>query len=195
MNLDKQLEAKVSSILSDSMNGINTLALAKIVEVDNANLEASIQLISMNEFCGEYIDDEVILCVPIMPIFNSSSFFVNAPYNNGDLVVVGFCQHSLEGTIDEKEPVEPLSKDKYSPDDAIILGNITAKYQSSSPGDFSITHKESGNYIKIDSGGTIKIKGNLSIEGELQVSKDIKATGKIDSIGGVSKGNTPYIHP
>ena len=193
MDIDGMLEAKVGGVLN-SLNGINTLALAKIIEVNNSNLEASIKLISMNEFHGEYLDDEIIQYVPIMPIFNSSSFFVNAPYNVGDLVVVGFCQHSLEGTIDEKEPVEPVSKDQYSQDDAMIMGNITAKCQNNSPGDFTITHKESGNYIKIDSGGAIKIKGNLSVDGDLEVS-NIKATGKIDAVGGVSKGNTPYIHP
>ncbi len=194
MDINKQLEAKVGDVIN-SLNGINTLALAKIVEIDNANLEASIELISMNAFHGEFIKDEVIQYVPIMPIFNSTAFFVNAPYNVGDLVVVGFCQHSLEGTIDEKEPAEPTSKDQYSQDDAMILGNITAKYQNDSPGDFSIIHKSSGNYIKIDSAGTINIKGDLSVEGKLEVSQDIKTKGKVDAVGGVSKGNVDYTHP
>ena len=112
-NLDYLLEKKQKDFYN-SLNNINTIALAKIVEIDNSILEADIQLISFIDFNGKYIDSSKIYSIPIMPIFNSSSFFINAPYQINDLVVVGFCQHSLEGTLDISEQTEPLSKDRLT---------------------------------------------------------------------------------
>lgn len=162
----------------NSLNNINTIALAKIIEVNNTTLEAAIQLISYVEFKNVYVDTPDIYTVPIMPIFNSSSFFINAPYKIGDLVVVGFCQHSLEGTIDSSEQTEPVSKDRYSLDDAIIIGNITAQYTDQYPEDLSIIHKESGNYIRFTQDGNIEITGNTKINGNLIVT----GTGNFDGL-------------
>ena len=182
----------------DEINNLNTLALAKIMEVNNEGLFATIKKIAMTEFNGKFDDDEPVENVPIMPIFNSSNFFVNAPYNVGDLVVVGFFQHSLEGTLDQSEPVEPNSYDRYSENDAFILGNITAKYSDSHADGFSIIHKGTGNYIKIDSGGGIEIQGNVNITGDLSVSGNSQATdhissgisGKDHKHGGVTSGSS-----
>ena len=98
-NIEAGIRGAVKNTIDD-LNGINTLALAKIVRVDNENLEADILRIAMTEFMDEFDDNVVIENVPIMPIFNSSSFFVNAPYNVGDLVIVGFCLLSLVGVLD-----------------------------------------------------------------------------------------------
>lgn len=168
-SLDYLFEKKQKDFYN-SLNNINTIALAKIVEIDNSILEADIQLISFIDFNGEYVDSSRIYSVPIMPVFNSSSFFINAPYQVNDLVVVGFCQHSLEGTIDISEQTEPSSKDKYSFDDAIILGNITAKYIDQYPDDLSILHKKTGNYIRFTHEGNIEITGNTQINGNLVVT-------------------------
>lgn len=162
----------------NSLNNINTIALAKIIEIDNAILEAAIQLISYVEFKNNYVDTPDIYTIPIMPIFNSSSFFINAPYHVGDLVVVAFCQHSLEGTIDSSDQVEPVSKDRYSLDDAIIIGNITAQYTDQHPEDLSIIHKESGNHVRFTKDGNIEITGNTKINGNLEVT----GTGNFDGL-------------
>ena len=176
-NLDYLLEKKQKNFYN-SMNNMNTFALAKIIEIDNSILEASIELIAQTEFKDSYTENPVINVVPIMPIFNSTSFFINAPYNVGDLVIVGFCQHSLEGTIDEIEQIEPKSKDRYSLDDAIILGNITAQYTDQFPDDLSIIHKESGNYLHFTKDGSIEIQANTKIIGNLEVT----GTGKFDGL-------------
>ena len=179
-NLDNLLEKKQKDFYN-SMNNINTLALAKILELDNSILEASIELISYTEFKGSYVENPVIHCVPIMPLFNSSAFFMNCPYNVGDLIVVGFCQHSLEGTIDKTEQAEPLSKDRYSIDDAIILGNITAQYIDPYPEDLSIIHKKTGNYIRFTQDGIIEIYGDTKITGNLEVSGTGNFSGLLES--------------
>lgn len=179
-SLDDLLEKKQKDFYN-SMNNINTLALAKILELDNSTLEASIELISYVEFKGSYIENPIIHCVPIMPLFNSSAFFINAPYNEGDLVVVGFCQHSLEGTIDKIEQAEPSSKDRYSLDDAIILGNITAKYTDLYPEDLSIIHKETGNYMRFTQDGAIEIYGDTKITGNLEVNGTGNFSGLLES--------------
>jgi hypothetical protein len=168
-NLDYLLEKKQRDFYN-SMNGINTTALAKIKEINTSLLEADIELISYTEFKGSYSENPVISAVPIMPIFNSSAFFINAPYKVGDLVVVAFCQHSLEGTIDSTEQTEPISKDRYSFDDAMIIGNITAKYTDQFPEDLSIIHKESGNFIRFTKDGNIEITGNTKITGNLEIT-------------------------
>ena len=144
-------------------------------------LSGEFSKVSYAEFKGYYIENPTIHCVPIMPLFNSSAFFINAPYNIGDLVVVGFCQHSLEGTIDESEQIEPLSKDQYSLDDAIILGNITAKYTDLYPEDLSIIHKESGNYMRFTKNGTIEIFGDTKITGNLEVDGTGNFSGILES--------------
>ena len=169
LNLDYIFEKKYKEFYN-TLNNVNTIALAKIIEVNNSSLEASIQLIAKTEFLDYYTENEIIPVVAIMPIFNSSSFFINAPYNIGDLVVVGFCQHSLEGTIDESEQIEPKSKDRYSFDDAIILGNITAQYFDQYSEDLSILHKKTGNYLRFTKDGNIEIQGNVKINGNLDVS-------------------------
>ena len=176
-NLDYLLEKKQLDFYN-SMNGMNTTALAKIVEIDSSILEARIELIAHTEFHGSYSENPVISAVPIMPVFNSSSFFINAPYKIGDLVIVVFCQHSLEGTIDSSEQTEPISKDRYSFDDAIIIGNITAQYTDQYPEDLSIIHKESGNYIRFTQDGNIEITGNTKINGNLIVT----GTGNFDGL-------------
>lgn len=195
--IEEGIEKKVEDSF-EGLNNLNILALAKILEVNNEELSATIQKIAMTEFDGDFDDDEPVENVPIMPMFNSSAFFVNAPYNVGDLVVVGFFQHSLEGTLDQSEPTEPTSYDRYSENDAFIIGNVTARYSNSHADGFSIVHKGSGNYIKIGSGGGIKIQGNVNIAGDLNVSGNSQAADHIsDSIsgknhkhGGVTSGSS-----
>ena len=179
-NLDDLLEKKQKDFYN-SMNNINTFALAKILELNNSILEASIELISYMEFKGSYVENPVIHCVPIMPLFNSSAFFINCPYNVGDLIVVGCCQHSLEGTIDKAEQVEPLSKDRYSIDDAIILGNITTQYTDPYPEDLSIIHKKTGNHIRFTQDGIIEIYGDTKIYGNLEVNGIGNFSGVLES--------------
>lgn len=179
-NLDYLLEKKQQDFYN-SMNNINTIALAKIIEVDSSVLEASIELIAHTDFKGMYSKNPVINAVPIMPIFNSSSFFINAPYNSGDLVIIGFCQHSLEGTIDETEQIEPKSKDRYSLDDAVILGNITSQFTDPYSEDLSILHKESGNYMRFTKNGNIEIQANLNIIGNLEVTGTGNFSGVLES--------------
>ena len=48
-SLDYLLEKKQQDFYN-SLNNINTISLAKIIEVDNSNLEASIELIAKTEF-------------------------------------------------------------------------------------------------------------------------------------------------
>ena len=178
----------------ETLNNINTIALARIIEVDNQKLEANIQLTAKSEFRGQFIEEGPIYMVPILPIFNSSNFFINAPYNSGDLVVVGFCQHSLEGIIDETDQTEPLSKDKYSHNDAIILGNITSQYKDSFPNDISILHKNTGNYIRITSAGNIEIQGDTKIIGSLEVTEKGKYGGLLESNTDVQSNNVSLIN-
>lgn len=176
-NLDYIFEKKNRDFYR-SLNDINTLALGKILEIDNSLLEANVELTSKTEFSGVYTTNPIIYAVPIMPIFNSSVFFMNSPYKINDLVLLGICQHSLEGTIDEVEQIEPKSKDRYSLDDAIILGNITAQYTDQFPDDLSIIHKESGNYLRFTKDGSIEIQANTKIIGNLEVN----GTGKFDGL-------------
>ncbi len=178
----------------ETLNNINTIALAKIIEVDNQKLEAGIQLTAKSEFRGQFIDEGPIYMVPILPIFNSSHFFINAPYKAGDLVVVGFCQHSLEGIIDEANQTEPLSKDRYSHNDAIILGNITSQYKDSFPDDVSIIHKNTGNYIRITSNGNIEIQGDTKIIGNLEVTESGSFDGLLKSNTDVQSNNISLIN-
>ena len=192
-NLDYLLEKKQKNFYN-SMNNMNTFALAKIIEIDNSILEASVELIAHTEFGDSYSENPTINVVPIMPVFNSSSFFINAPYNIGDLVIVGFCQHSLEGTIDEVEQIEPLSKDKYSLDDAIILGNITAQYTDQFPDDLSIIHKESGNYLRFTKDGSIEIQANTKIIGNLEVSGTGTFNGLLESAEDVQSNSISLIN-
>ncbi len=201
-NIENGIKGVVKGAI-EGLNGINTLALAKIVRIDNPNLEADIQRIAMTEFIDEFDDNEIIKHVPVMPIFNSSAFFVNAPYNVGDLVIIGFCQHSFEGTLDQSEPVEAASYDQYSENDAFIIGNITARYSNSHADGFSIVHKKTGNYIKLSSGGGIEIQGNVNISGNLSVSGNSEAADHISSgisgrghkHGGVLKGSVDTEEP
>ena len=192
-SLDYLLEKKQQDFYN-SLNNINTISLAKIIEVDNSNLEASIELIAKTEFKDEYFENPTINVVPIMPVFNSSSFFINAPYNIGDLVVIGFCQHSLEGTIDETEQTEPNSRDRYSMDDAIILGNITAQYADPFPNDLSITHKKSGNYLRFTKDGSIEIQASTKIIGDLEVTGTGKFSGLLESSADVQSNSISLVN-
>jgi hypothetical protein len=106
---------------------------------------------------------------------------MNCPYNAGDLIVVGFCQHSLEGTIDKSEQAEPLSKDRYSIDDAIVLGNITTQYIDPYPEDLSIIHKKTGNCIRFTQDGIIEIYGDTKITGNLEVNGTGNFSGLLES--------------
>ncbi len=178
----------------ETLNNINTLALAKIIEINNQKLEASIQLIAKSEFKSSYREEGNVYTVPIVPIFNSTIFFINAPYQVGDLVIVGFCQHSLEGTIDMKEQTEPLSKDQYSQNDAIILGNITAQYINKFPEDFSIVHKNTGNHIRILSTGNVEIKANTKIIGNLEVTGTGKFGGLLESAADVQSNSISLVN-
>ncbi|MBP9478172.1 MAG: hypothetical protein KBF12_06075 [Sebaldella sp.] len=192
-SLDYLLEKKQEDFYN-SLNNINTTSLAKVIEVDNTTLEASIELIAKTEFKDNFFENPVINAVPIMPVFNSSSFYINAPYNIGDLVVVGFCQHSLEGTIDSTDQIEPHSKDKYSLDDAIILGNITAQYTDQFPEDLSIIHKESGNYLRFTKDGSIEIQANTKIIGNLEVSGTGTFNGLLESADDVQSNSISLIN-
>ncbi len=178
----------------ETLNNINTIALAKIIEINNQKLEAGIQLVAKTEFKYSYHEEANIYTVPITPIFNSSNFFINAPYKIGDLVIVGFCQHSLEGTIDTTEQTEPISKDKYSHNDAIILGNITAQYTDQFPEDLSIIHKKSGNYLRFTENGTIIIQANTKIIGNLEVSGTGIFNGLLESTSDVQSNSISLIN-
>ena len=172
----------IESMISGSFDNLNTLAIAKIVEIDNSNMSCSIQMLDIPELFGTRDEVEVIENVPIAPIFWGSKCKINAPLSVNDKVLVAFCQHDTFNARNASEPCEPNSSAKFDINNAIVVGQITSDAEKNVSNDFYIAYggtlvtiNDSGVSIK---GGSINISGAVKIEGDLEVSGDATIGGK-----------------
>ena len=174
---------KINSMINGHINSINTIAIAKIVNVDNSNMMCDIKLLDMPEVLGVRNEVEIIENIPISPVFWGSKCKINAPLSAGDKVIVAFCQHDTFNARNSNEPSIPQSVSQFDINNAIVISQITADSENNiDSSSFYIAY--GSNVIKINSNGVeinasnIIINGNTSINGNLTVSNDTTIGGK-----------------
>lgn len=189
----KPLSNVLEQNLNEALCSLNTIAIAKITQIDNAKMMCSIKMLDMPEVLGVRDEIEEIENVPIAPMFWGSKVQMNAPLSIGDKVIVGFCQHGTFNSRNSEEVVEPEHFSRFDINNAIVLGFITNDSTNSKfPQDFYVMY--GSNYIKMNSSGVeikanhIKLDGNVEITGNLESKQNVNVSGKTSTGTLVSNG-------
>ena len=134
-SINYKIDQKVERITQ----GINTLAIAKIINVDMKKMSADVELMELNED-GESTRLENI---PILNSFLNENSGISVEFLQGDKVLIGFCKWDILNSRNYSEPCEPTHRIEFSLGNAVIISKIF-------PADFDKGPENSG--IKIWNG-------------------------------------------
>ena len=192
-SINYKIDQKVERITQ----GINTLAIAKIINVDMKKMSADIELMELNED-GETTKLENI---PILNSFLNEISGISVEFSQGDKVLIGFCKWDIFNSRNYSEPCEPLHKIEFSLGNAVIISKIFPSDFNSGP-EFSgikiwngkqeiifddngikirnkeqeILLAENGVFIKSENisveSNNISFKGTFNIEGGINTTED-----------------------
>lgn len=114
------LDQYVKQVISD----IHTLMPARIEDYDPVTLEAEVQPLFMQKFKDQDpVEMPLIVKVPVMPLI-AGGFVIRPPYEEDDIVLVGFTERALDEVINTGEGALPASKRRHALDDAVVLGGL-----------------------------------------------------------------------
>lgn len=130
----------INSKINELVDQINTIAIAKITEIDKKKMLCTIKLIDKIEILGNKSEVAEIENVPIIPLFWNKNIKSASVYEVGDKVVVLFSQHSTFNARNSDTPTESDHNEKYSLNNAIVLGHIKKDGESN--------EKEKSWYVK-----------------------------------------------
>lgn len=170
------LAAMESSTLN-TLEDFHTLLIGKIIELDNSGRAARIEFlqktIATRKGCPIQSPAKIDYFIPIIPIFNSGTFSVYAPYNVGDKVIISVFERPFDEPFESNEIQEQRDNGRGQIRFSVISKAIPQDMLSGSEqykDDFTILHKSTGNFIQITSSGLINIQGDVEIKGDLKVS-------------------------
>lgn len=183
-----ELSGTIKQIVLNELQDIHTMFIAKIINVDNSERTASVELlqklikttqgVTIQTVTGQKDD------IPITPIFDSLSFSIWAPYQKDDKVILQISERPLEEPLSANEISEQQKMGRMQIGYGIIMKPIphdlldgTQKEADS----LFIEHKGSGNYFKFGADGNIEISANVKINGDLEVSGDSTAADHLSS--------------
>lgn len=192
-SINYKIDQKVEKITQR----INTLAIAKIINVDMKKMSADVELMELNED-GESTRLENI---PILNSFLNENSGISVEYLTGDKVLIGFCKWDTLNSRNYSEPCEPAHRIEFSLSNAVIISKIFPADFDKGPefqgikiwngkqeiifNDNGIKIKndkqeillaENGVFIKSDNisveSGTVYFKGPVTVEGGINTTED-----------------------
>lgn len=177
-------------IIEEYVDEIKTTALGKIENFDPVNMRADVQLLNALEYGGEQHKAPLLQgCLVKFP--NFGNIFIRHSYKKGDLVVVGFCHHSIDSIqIDGNVQEEQDLYRKHSIDDGVVLGGWKAEnddeLQSTDVDGLLIENKANGSKIVFKDDGTIEVNNGsiISIKpsGEVKIEASTSVSVQSDKI-------------
>ncbi|BBM35463.1 hypothetical protein [Pseudoleptotrichia goodfellowii] len=204
-----ELEKHNRTIVTEELNDIHTLWIAKIYDVNNEERKASVKFLqkAIRTLKNDYFQTppEDLIDVPLLPVFSSQNFEIYIPYSNGDKVLVGVLERPYIEAFYNDEVQEQQSFGRMDMGYSVVLKaipkSILSDRQNNSK-NILIRNNETNIIIK---NGTIEVNGNCTWNGNLKFNGDVTINGKLkvksvetDDIkteNGISKDGTPYIHP
>lgn len=128
-----------SKFHSNMVGGLNTCMMGQIENFDPQRMAADVVLLP---------DGDLIIDVPVA-IQQSEDFYIRVPYQQGDIVLVVFCQRDIDGIMRGGDATP--SQRMLAMDDAVVIGGINLYTDDALPaanaGDLVIGKKSGGSKI------------------------------------------------
>jgi len=146
---------RIGQLIDKKLEGINTVALGIITQVDLPKMRCNVKL--KHKIQGNEIE---LFDVPVaVPKFHDSCIIL-AP-KEGDIVLVLFSKYELEEQLKNKQAVAVNELLKFNINNAIVVAGMFTLVDTV-PAELDeesvlIKHKQ-GSYVKIDSQGNIEVK-------------------------------------
>jgi len=142
--------------------GTHTATLARVESFDPETMLASVQpLVRMTGPDGEAVSMPVIERVPVATI-RARGFTVRAPYGRGDIVLVVFCERSIDTVLISGREEAPAHTRDHALDDAVIIGGIRTggddRLSADHDGDLVIASDDFSSRVVLQADGNILIE-------------------------------------
>ena len=184
------LEEYLDNYKTIMLDSIHTKAPGIIISFDGVKMEATVLPLTKVKINGIEIDPQEIERCPVMHL-NSSTFADRVPYSFGDLVLLGFCENSLEKILKTGEPTSVISDEKFNITDAIVLGGINKESDTLPNTDLDgllLINKKTGHKIVFKNDGSLETTCEVinapqaTITCKKLISENVEAS--VDVIGG-----------
>lgn len=172
------------------LNSIHTFLPGIIISFNGEKMEATVLPLAKTKINGIEIEpQEIERCPVLYP--NDSTFSIRHPYQSGDMVLLGFCENSLEKILKTGQPESISTEEKFNITDAIVLGGIDKESDTLPNIDLDgllLINKKTGHKIVFKSDGSLETTCEVinapqaTITCKKLISENVEAS--VDVIGG-----------
>ena len=184
------LEDYMDSFKTIMLDSIHTFLPGRIISFDGVKMEATVIPLAKVKINGIEIDPQEIEKCPVL-YSNDSTFSIRHPYQSGDLILLGFCENSLEKILTTGQPESVVTENKFDITDAIVLGGIDKETDSLPSTDIDgllLINKNTGHKIVFKSDGSLETTCEVisapqaTITCKKLISENVEAS--VDVLGG-----------
>lgn len=139
------------------LSKIHTIIPAVVLKFNPIKMEATVLPLGRPVIAGKEVEPQPITRCPVC-FLNDSTFAIRHPLTEGDLVIVGFSEVSLEKILTTKKPESVTKANRFNLSDGIVLGTIDGEYDemiSEHSEDLLIINKKTGHKIIFKADGSI----------------------------------------
>lgn len=152
------------------LNKIHTIIPAVVLKFNPTKMEATVLPLGRPIIAGKEVEPQPITRCPVC-FLNDSTFAIRHPLTEGDLVIVGFSEVSLEKILTTKKPESVTKANRFNLSDGIVLGTIDGEYD-----EMIAEHSEDLLIINKKTGHKIIFKADGSIDTTVEIITALNAT-------------------
>ena len=172
---------------------IHTALPARVVSFDPSEQTVSIELmIEQINHNGEQLSLPPLVDVPVK-MFAYGAFMITAEPQAGDEGLATFSERCIDGWWESSRKSVPMDIRFHDLSDAFFDGGYRSKPNALTIVPNCLNIAGESNYVRLNSDGTIEIKGDTNIIGSLMVTGDIVGAGislSEHTHGGVQTGSS-----
>ncbi|MEG0151549.1 MAG: Gp138 family membrane-puncturing spike protein [Cellulosilyticaceae bacterium] len=188
-------------LVKDSISSINTMFLGTITSVDIARQRYGVQPILMLRGKDETFTKRAVIAHCPMSFIKTSTFYVRAPYEIGDMVFVGCNKESIDEAVIDGSVKESRADgvSLFREVDGVIIGGVMSDSEpeltSDYANDFIIQNRKNGDLVSIKKDGGVKIVSASKVEivspmteiqGKLHVTADVTMDANLNVSGNIN---------
>ncbi|MGL5717662.1 MAG: Gp138 family membrane-puncturing spike protein [Paraclostridium sp.] len=189
------------NLIKSHIGSINTMFIGTITSIDIARQRYGVQPVLMLRGKDDTFTKRATIAHCPMSFIKTSTFYIRAPYEMGDMVFVGCSKESIDEAVIDGNIKESRSDgvSLFREVDGVILGGVMSDSEpeltSDYANDFIIQNRKNGDLVSIKKSGGIKMITGTKVEivsplteiqGKLHVTEDVTMDANLNVSGNIN---------